>query len=105
MLCRVLLHAINLQHGTDGFISPPKEVHTVDFYPPSSAGLEPATVSPMGPVASTLTTRPLKEALNMDINRKNNLSGNKPGHSVYNKPLRYPTDSNFIHNIKVRRYI
>jgi hypothetical protein len=26
MLCRVLLHAVNLRHGTDGFTSPPKEV-------------------------------------------------------------------------------
>jgi hypothetical protein len=24
--CRVLLHAVNLRHGTDGFTSPPKEV-------------------------------------------------------------------------------
>jgi hypothetical protein len=23
--CTVLLHAVNLQHGTDGFTSPPKE--------------------------------------------------------------------------------
>jgi hypothetical protein len=27
-LCRVLLHAVNLRHGTDGFTSPPKEVRT-----------------------------------------------------------------------------
>jgi hypothetical protein len=26
MLRRVLLHAVNLRHGTDGFTSPPKEV-------------------------------------------------------------------------------
>jgi hypothetical protein len=36
MLCRVLLNAVNVRHGTDGLTSPPKE----------------------GPVASTLTTRP-----------------------------------------------
>jgi hypothetical protein len=34
LLCRVLLHAVNLQHGTDGFTSPPKEVHATDFYHP-----------------------------------------------------------------------
>jgi hypothetical protein len=34
MLCRVLLHAINLRHGTDGFTSPPKEVRARDFYHP-----------------------------------------------------------------------
>jgi hypothetical protein len=34
MLCRVLLHAVNLRHGTDGFTSPPKEVHAKDFCHP-----------------------------------------------------------------------
>jgi hypothetical protein len=33
-LCRVLLHAVNLRHGTDGFTSPPKEVRATDFYHP-----------------------------------------------------------------------
>jgi hypothetical protein len=55
MLCRLLLHAVNLRHGTDGFTSPPKE------NPPPSVGFEPATECPVGPVASTLTTRPPKE--------------------------------------------
>jgi hypothetical protein len=32
MLCGVLLHAVNLRHGTDGFTSPPKEVRARDFY-------------------------------------------------------------------------
>jgi hypothetical protein len=31
-LCRVLLHAVDLRHGTDGFTSPPKEVRARDFY-------------------------------------------------------------------------
>jgi hypothetical protein len=34
MLCRVLLHAVNLQHGTSGFTSPPKEVNTTNFLTP-----------------------------------------------------------------------
>jgi hypothetical protein len=34
MLCRVLLHAVNVRHGTDSFISPPKEVRARDFYHP-----------------------------------------------------------------------
>jgi hypothetical protein len=51
MLCRVLLHAVNLRHGTDGFTSPPKEVRAKN--PPSSVGFEPATECPVGPVAST----------------------------------------------------
>jgi hypothetical protein len=34
MLCKVLLHAINLRHGTDGFTSPPKEVRATDILSP-----------------------------------------------------------------------
>jgi hypothetical protein len=34
MLCRVLLHAVNLRHGTDSFTSPQKEVRARDFYHP-----------------------------------------------------------------------
>jgi hypothetical protein len=34
MLCRVLLRAVNLQHGTDGFTFPLKEAHAMDFYHP-----------------------------------------------------------------------
>jgi hypothetical protein len=51
---RVLLHAVNLRHGTDGFTSPPKEVVLRNFIalknPSTSVGIE--------PVASTLTTSP-----------------------------------------------
>jgi hypothetical protein len=64
MLCRVLLHAVNLRHGTDGFTSPPKEVRATDFYhPEKSTGPQPPTDSPVGPVAITLTTRPPRAAL------------------------------------------
>jgi hypothetical protein len=59
---KVLLHAVNLQHGTDGFTSPPKEVVLRIFItlknPSTSAGIEPAT---LGPVASTLTTSPPRQ--------------------------------------------
>jgi hypothetical protein len=34
MLCRVVLHAVSLWHGTDGFTSRPKEVRARDFYHP-----------------------------------------------------------------------
>jgi hypothetical protein len=52
---KVLLHAINLRHGTDGFTSPPKEVVlwifiTLKIHRPRP-GLNPQT---LGPVASTL---------------------------------------------------
>jgi hypothetical protein len=52
---RVLLHAVNVRHGTDGFTSPPKEGVLRILNPSSSAGFEPAT---LGPVARTLTTTP-----------------------------------------------
>jgi hypothetical protein len=35
MLCRVVLHAVNLRHGTDGFTSPPKDVRARDFLSPT----------------------------------------------------------------------
>jgi hypothetical protein len=57
---KVLLHAVNLRHVTDGFTSPPKEVVLRIFitlkknHRPRS-GSNPRT---LGPVASTLTTSP-----------------------------------------------
>jgi hypothetical protein len=48
---KVLLHAVNLRHGTDGFTSPPKEVVLRIFITLKN----PRT---LGPVASTLTTSP-----------------------------------------------
>jgi hypothetical protein len=44
---KVLLHAVNLRHGTDGFTSPPKEVVLRIFItfknPSTSVGIEPET--------------------------------------------------------------
>jgi hypothetical protein len=51
---RVLLHAVNLQHETDGFTSPPKDFITLKIHH-LRPGLNPRT---LGPVASTLTTTP-----------------------------------------------
>jgi hypothetical protein len=51
---KVLLHAVNIRHGTDGFTSPPKEVVLrifITFKNPST----------LGPVASTLTTSPPRQ--------------------------------------------
>jgi len=56
----VLLHAVNLQHGIDGFTSPPKEGALRIFRPKNptdSAGLNPRTWVPK---ANTLTSRPPK---------------------------------------------
>jgi hypothetical protein len=48
---RVLLHAANLRHGTDGFTSPPKEGMLWIFRlknPTASAGFEPAILGTKG---------------------------------------------------------
>ena len=53
---KVLLHAVNLRHGTDGFTSPPKKVVLRIFITlKNTSGLNPQT---LGPVVSTLTTSP-----------------------------------------------
>jgi hypothetical protein len=48
----VLLHAVNLRHGTDGFTSPPKEVVLRIFITPknpsTSVGIEPANLRSSG---------------------------------------------------------
>ena len=56
----VLLHAVNLRHGTDGFTSPPKE----DFFARKIRRLRPG-LNPRTrvPEASTLTSRPPKPLL------------------------------------------
>jgi hypothetical protein len=50
--CVVILHAVNIRHGTDGFTSPPKEVVLWIFItlksPSSSAGFEPANLESSG---------------------------------------------------------
>jgi hypothetical protein len=49
---KVLLHAVNLRHGTDGFTSPPKEVMLRIFItlknPSTSAGIETANLGSSG---------------------------------------------------------
>jgi hypothetical protein len=49
---KVLLHVVNLRHGTDGFTSPPKEVVLRIFItlknPTPSVGIEPANLGPSG---------------------------------------------------------
>jgi hypothetical protein len=49
---KVLLHAVDLRHGTDGFTSPPKEVVLRIFItlknPSTSAGIEPANLGSSG---------------------------------------------------------
>jgi hypothetical protein len=49
---KVLLHAVNLRHGTDGFTSPPKEVVVRIFItlknPSTSVGIEPTNLGSSG---------------------------------------------------------
>jgi hypothetical protein len=47
---KVLLHAVNLRHGTDGFTSPPKEVVLRIFITLKnpSVGIEPANLGSSG---------------------------------------------------------
>jgi hypothetical protein len=58
--CKVLLHAVNQRHGTDGFTSPPKEGRraadfiTLKIHRPRP-DLNPRT---LGRMPSTLTTKP-----------------------------------------------
>jgi hypothetical protein len=67
---KVLLHAANLRHGT----SPPKEVvlrilSPLKIHRPQP-GLNPRI---LGPVASTLTTRPPRTTLRMIMNADENI--------------------------------
>src|SRR5215475_7397504 len=58
---RVVLHATNLRHGTDGFTSPPKEGMLWIFSPEKSDGFGRVRTRDLGvPEASMLTTRPPK---------------------------------------------
>jgi len=55
----VLLHAVNLRHGTDGFTSPPKEGALRNFSPEkstASAGFEPANLGTKDQHAHLQTT-------------------------------------------------
>jgi hypothetical protein len=51
---KVLLHAVNLRHGTDGFTSPLLPLSPFKIHRPRP-GSNPRT---LGPVANTLTTSP-----------------------------------------------
>jgi hypothetical protein len=59
---RVLLHAANLRHGTDGFTSPLKE-GAEDFFalknPTASARFEPANLGTKGQHATPRPPKPL----------------------------------------------
>ena len=85
----VLLHAVNLRHGTDGFTSPPKEGVLRIFFARKirqlRPGLNPRTRVPK---ASTLTSRPPKpqpEVLHQDILTKRTFDT----HSCFTAPMHY----------------
>jgi hypothetical protein len=72
---KVLLHAVNLRHGTNGFTSPPKEGVLLIFIthknPSSSAGFEAANLGSSGRHA---TTRPSRAALFVIYILSNNIT-------------------------------
>jgi hypothetical protein len=65
---RVLLQAASLQHGTDGFTSPPKE-GMVWIFPPknltASDEIKPAILSTRGQHANHQTTKAAKQTVKM----------------------------------------
>ena len=60
---RDLLHAVNLQHGTDGFTSPPKEGMLRIFFvlknPTASVGFESASLGTKGQHATSRPPKPV----------------------------------------------
>jgi hypothetical protein len=68
---KVLLHTVNLRHGTDGFTSPPKEVVLRIFIalknPSSSAGFEAANLGSSGKHANHYTTECTPYVTNITI--------------------------------------
>ena len=60
---RDLLHAVNLRHGTDGFVSTPKEgvlrIFVALKNPTASVGFEPANLGTKGQYATARPPKPL----------------------------------------------
>ena len=68
---RALLHAANMQHGTKGFTSLPKEGVLSIFFalknPTASAGFEPANLGTKGQHATSRPPKPLSGGMVMNI--------------------------------------
>ena len=82
----VLLHAVNLRHGTDGFTSPLKEGTLRIFRPKNLTALTRLNPRTRVPEASTLTSRPptpLLACLNVTIDRLLNDSQHTSALSSY----------------------
>ena len=69
---RVLLHAVNLRHGTDGFTSPPKEGVLRIFFalknPTASVGFEPANLGTKGQHATSKPPKPQRHCFRNTAN-------------------------------------
>ena len=69
---RDLLHAVNLQHGTDGFTSPPKEGVLRIFFalknPTASVGFEPANLGTKGQHATSKPPKPQRHCFRNTAN-------------------------------------
>ena len=68
---RVLLHAVNLRHGTNGFTSPPKEGVLRIFFdlknPTGLDGFEPANLGTKGQHATCRPPKPLIKLVNCPL--------------------------------------
>ena len=84
---RVLLHAANMRHGTNGFTSLPKEGLLMFFFlvlknPTASAGFEPASLGTKGQHATSRPPKPLRQVHSgtgriMSMKNYNNTIGNR----------------------------
>ena len=70
---RVLLHAANMQHGTNGFTSLPKEGVLRIFFalknPTASAGFEPANLGTKGQQATSRPPKSLQRGAQLPLRR------------------------------------
>jgi hypothetical protein len=82
---RVLSHAANVRHGTDGFTSPPKEGGFALKNPTASPGFEPVNLGTKGQHATSRPPTPLRQVYNFK----------SPGYGVSAQALTpYPGDKN-----------
>jgi hypothetical protein len=57
---KVLLHAVNLRHGTDGFTSEGRRAEDFRKNPTASAGFEPTSLGTKGQHATSRPPKPLE---------------------------------------------
>jgi hypothetical protein len=103
---KVLLHAVNLRHGTNSFTSPPKEVVLWIFItlktPSSSNGFEPAN---LGSIGKHTTTRPPRATLPLESCNQNPACTSHLSHLCHMPHPSYPPWFDHPNYIRWRAYI